>query len=185
MKTVDLLLMDNVENLGIIGDVVKVKPGYARNYLLPRGLATQPTPGSIARLAEAKAEMEAKLKVIREKQQALLEKIEDLEITIQRSANEQGVLFAAVSALEIAEALQSQGYPVEERAVRPHESIKRLDSYEVTIVLAADLKTTIKLWIVSDKPAEELNTDGEQPSAEDEDVELEGELLPEGESTPA
>ena len=182
MKTLEVLLTDNVENLGIVGDVVKVKPGYARNYLLPFGLATKPTQGSIARLAQARAEMAAKMNKIREEQQALLAKLEGVEVTIQKSANEQGVLFAGVTALEIAEALQAEDYPVEERSVRPHESIKRLDSYEVAIVLASDLKTTVKLWVVSDKPTEQLNPDDDEG---EDGGELQGQPLAEGESATA
>jgi large subunit ribosomal protein L9 len=161
MKTIELLLTENVENLGIVGDVVKVRPGYARNFLLPRAKAMTPSKGAIARLAERRKEVEAEMKVQREQRAALLEKLVDLEITIERSANEQGVLFGGVSQHDIAQALQAEGFDVDDRAVRIGEQIKRLDSYIVPIALANDLKTQIKVWVVSDKPAEELE-DGEQ-----------------------
>lgn len=156
MKTIELLLTENVENLGIVGDVVKVRPGYARNFLLPRALATTPSKGAIARLADRRKEVEAEMKVLRQEREALFAKLEELEITIERSANEQGVLFGGVSQHDIAQALQAEGYAIEDRMVRIGEQIKRLDSYYVPIVLANDLKTQIKLWVVSDKPAEEL-----------------------------
>ena len=162
MKTIKLLLTDNVENLGIVGDVVTVKPGYARNFLVPHGLATAPTPRNIDRLAERRAQVEAELKAHRVQLESLLEKLEGQEITIQRSANEQGVLFGGVSQQDIAEALVAEGLPVDARAVRIGEHIKRLDTYEVPIVLADDLRGMVKLWVVSDKPVDELDAEGEE-----------------------
>jgi len=159
MKTINLLLNENVDNLGIVGDVVKVRPGYARNYLIPHGLAIEPTEGNIKRLAERRAQVEAELKAQRSELEKMFEKIKGLEITVQRSANEQGILFGGVSQHDIAEAIRGEGFPIDDRAVRIGEQIKRLDSYEIPIALANDLKTEIKLWVVSDKPAEELGED--------------------------
>ncbi|MCE9590528.1 MAG: 50S ribosomal protein L9 [Planctomycetes bacterium] len=162
MRNIKLLLTENIDNLGIVGDVVEVKPGYARNYLLPRSMAIAPTPGAIKRLAARRAEVEKELKLHREAMVALLEKIKDREVTMQRSANEQGVLFGGVSQHDIAQALQAEGFMVEDRMVRIGQQIKRLDTYQIPIVLAADLKTEIKLWVVSDKPAEQLETEKEE-----------------------
>lgn len=170
MKQIELLLLDTVDNLGIVGDVVKVRPGYARNFLLPRGLATTPSKAAIERLAERRAEVEAELKALYEQRKALLTKLEDHELTMQRAANDQGVLFGGVSQHDIAEALREEGFEIDDRCVRIGEQIKRLDSYMVPIVLDRDLKTEIKVWIVSDKPAEELDAEGEGEgeAAEDE-----------------
>lgn len=155
MKTVELLLVENVDNLGIVGDVVKVKPGYARNYLLPHGLATVPTPEAVEALAERRREVEAELAALREARSTLIEKLTDYELTIERSANDQGILFGGVSQHDIAEALQAQGFEVEDRYVRLGDKIERLDSYIIPIVIDKDLKTEIKLWVVSDQPLEE------------------------------
>ena len=95
-----------------------------------------------------------------------LEKIKDYELTMQRSANEQGVLFGGVSHRDIAEALRAEGFAVDDRAVRIGEQIKRLDVYEIPIVLANDLKTHVKLWIVSDKPVDELGEGEAAPTGE-------------------
>jgi large subunit ribosomal protein L9 len=184
MKTIKLLLTENVDNLGIVGDVVNVKPGYARNFLLPRALATDPTPGNIKRLAERRAKVEAELKLKRQQQEALLARLEGCELTIQRSANDQGVLFGGVSQHDIAEALRAEGYPVEDRAVRIGQQIKRLDSYTVPVVLANDLKTDIKLWVVSDKPAEELEAEP-QASSESSVEEVEAEVEEESAEAPS
>lgn len=161
MKTIELLLLENVDNLGIVGDVVKVRPGYARNYLLPHGLATVPTPGAVKALEARRAQVEAEMKKLAAAQEELIKQIDGYELTIQRAANEQGVLFAGVSQHDIAQAMQEAGFDIEDRFVRVGEQIKRLDSYQIPIVIHKDLKAEIKLWVVSDKPAEELESEGE------------------------
>ncbi len=177
MKPVELLLTENVDNLGIVGDVVRVKPGYARNFLLPRRLATTPSPKAIERLAERRRQVEEELRRKRAAQEAMLGKLDGFEITLERSANEQGVLFGGVSQHDIAQVLRAEGFEIEDRAVRVGEQIKRLDSYMIPVQLASDLKTEIKLWVVSDKPME-----AEAETAKNaEPGEVDGELLPEGE----
>lgn len=167
-KQIELLLLDTIENLGIVGDVVRVKPGYARNYLLPHGLAEAPTEEKIAELAARRAEVEAELKKIRGEQETLLEKLTDYELTLERSANEQGMLFGGVSQHDISEALKAEGFDVEDRHVRIGEKINRLDTYHIPIQLAKDLKCEIKLWVVSDKP---LEAEEEAPADSEEGAE--------------
>ncbi len=171
MKTIELLLTENVDNLGIVGDVVKVKPGYARNYLLPFGLATDPSPGNIQRLSERRAQVEAEMKAQRTQQESMLEKLAGFELTIERNANEQGVLFGGVSLHDIGDALRAEGFAIDDRAVRIGQQIKRLDSYEIPIALANDLKTEIKLWVVSDRPLEIEEEEGEGEQGEGEEGE--------------
>ena len=163
MKTIELLLLETVENLGIVGDVVKVKPGHARNYLLPHGIAVTPTPEKVQELAARRAEAEAQLKQQAAQQKAMIEKLEGHELTLERSANDAGVLFGGVSQHEIAEALRAEGYALEDRHVRIGETIKRLDSYDIPIVINKDLKTEVKLWVVSDTP---LESDGDDQAEE-------------------
>ncbi len=165
MKQITLLLTQNVDNLGIVGDVVKVKAGYARNYLLPHGMATTPTQGAIDRLAEERARVEAEMKEVFAKQAAIIEKLEGHEITMKRAANEQGLLFGGVSQHEIALALREDGFEIEDRYVRIGEQIKRLDSYEIPVVINKELKTHIKLWVVSDKPQEQLEAEAKEEEA--------------------
>ncbi|MEE9405726.1 MAG: 50S ribosomal protein L9 [Algisphaera sp.] len=155
MKTIELLLLDTVDNLGIVGDVVRVKPGFARNYLLPFGIAEPPTEEKVKALAARRAEVAAELKKIAAEQAAMIEKLVDHEITLERSANDTGVLFGGVSQHEIAQELRDAGFAIEDRYVRIGSNIKRLDSYDIPIVINRDLKTEIKLWVVSDQAAEE------------------------------
>jgi ribosomal protein L9 len=129
-------------------------------------MATSPTPGAIVRLAERRKLVEAELKALRQTQKSLIERLTEHEITILRSANEQGVLFGGVSQHDIAETLREEGFDVEDRFIRVGEQIKRLDSYEVPIIIDRELRTTIKLWVVTDKPAEQLEPEAAQVEAQ-------------------
>jgi len=153
-KSFELLLTDTVDSLGIVGDVVKVKSGYARNYLLPRGLATEPTQERIAALAEKRREAERKLAEIRSQREQMIEKLEGVELTLERSCNDQGLLYGSITQKDIADALDGMGFTVRPRDVRLGQTIKRIDSYEISIKPESDLEATIKLWVVSDRPLE-------------------------------
>jgi len=176
MPTTKLLLTTNIDNLGIVGDVVTVKQGFARNYLLPRGMATEPTQGNIDRFTQRRKEVAAEMKSERAQQEQLLEKLTDCEITIERSANEYGVLFASVNQHDIAQQLRDQGFPIDDGAVRIDDQIKRLDSYDIPIVLARELKTDIKLWVVSDKPVEDLESSDDQQDGDEDQEQVVAEI---------
>ncbi len=158
-KSVKLLLVENVENLGIVGDVVSVRPGYARNYLVPMRLATVPTPTALKRVEARRAEVERELAALRKIREDLVQKLQGLEITLQRSANPAGHLFGSVVNADIVQALAELGHTITDRDVRIGGPIKQLDTYEIPIVFEKDLSATIKLWVVSDKPMEELDTE--------------------------
>ncbi len=154
-KTVQLLLTENVDNLGIIGDVVNVKLGYARNYLLPRQMATVPTDDAVQAVAERRVEAEKMVALHRKDRDALCQRLTDIEITMERSCNNQGVLYGSVTQEDIAGALNSLGYAVRPRDVRLPVAIKRLDSYEILLKFDADLESTIKLWVTSNRELDE------------------------------
>lgn len=158
-KSVKLLLVENVENLGIVGDVVNVRPGYARNYLVPMRLATVPTPTALKRVEARRAEVERELAALRKVREDLVQKLQGLEITLQRSANPAGHLFGSVVNTDIVLALAELGHTITERDVRIGGPIKQIDTYEIPIVFEKDLSATIKLWVVSDKPLDELDTE--------------------------
>ncbi len=170
MKQTKLLLTTNVDNLGIVGDVVSVKPGFARNYLFPRGMATDPTDGNIARLAAERQRVEQELAEKRVVQEQILEKLEGYEITLQRTANEQGALFGGVTQHDIAELLRADGFDIDDRAVRIGDTIKRLDTYDIPVILSDNLKTEIKVWVVSDKPTEALESETAANEGSDDDM---------------
>jgi len=150
-----LLLCKNVEKLGIVGDIVNVKAGYARNYLLPLHLATEPTEVNIRALAEARRIAEQERIRERELLRALARRIEGVEITIPARANEDGVLYGSVGRKEISAALRSEGYPVVPEQVALSQPIRHLDNLSVDIRLASDLVSLIKVWIVRDRTGDE------------------------------
>jgi large subunit ribosomal protein L9 len=157
-----LLLCKNVDHLGIVGDVVVVSPGYARNYLLPYGLATEPTQANMRRLAEARKQAELERIRQREVLESVAARLKDAEVTIHARANEDGVLYGSVGKKEIAAALMAEGFPIKPEHVVLDPPIRHLDNVSVDIRLAADLRTPVKVWVVREKSAEE---EGEEEAA--------------------
>src|SRR5271163_4011182 len=102
MATVKLLLKESIKNVGRVGDIVEVSAGYARNYLLPRDLAVQPTPNNVKKVEARRKEIEKQERERREQQEALIGRLTGIEITLERRANEQGNLFGSVTATDIA-----------------------------------------------------------------------------------
>ena len=149
-----VLLTQTIERTGIVGEVLDVSDGFARNYLLPKGLAVQPTEGNIKRLEVARKDYEAKLKLIRAEKEALLAKLAGAEVTLIRNANDEGHLFGSVSRRDIAEELQKLGHAVQADDVELDEPLRRVDTYTVAVHLAADLKAEVKVWIVREKKAD-------------------------------
>ncbi len=154
-KSIKLLLTENVDNLGIVGDVVNVRVGYARNFLLPRGLATVPSEDIIATLAEKRRKAEAEQKALRSKREEIIGRLEGLEITLERSCNDQGQLYGSVTQQDIASALTELGFQVRGREVRLAHTIKRVENYDVLIKFDTDLEANIRVFVVADRHIEE------------------------------
>ncbi len=148
-----ILLKTNVEHLGRLGDVVAVKPGYARNYLLPLGLAVPVTKANLALIekdrSRAHAEEQARIESMRE----FATRLEQASVTIEGRANEDGHLFGSVTAASIADALRERGLTVDAKAIRLEHPIKEIGVYDVVVHLHADVNTTVKVWVVQAKPA--------------------------------
>ena len=150
-KNIRLLLVENVDNLGIVGDVVNVKPGFARNYLLPHGYATEPDEQVVASLAAKRANAEKQLRELRAQRESMISKVEGVEIRLIRSCNDQGVLYGSVTQQDIAEALTDAGFAVKPREVRLPHTIKRLGNYDVHIKVASDLEADVSLIVEPDR----------------------------------
>lgn len=146
----ELLLKKNVDKLGRVGDIVKVKEGYARNFLLPKGLATSVTPANLKQIEKEKIKMDLQLKEERERLQGELEKLSTASCTIPVRANEEGRLFGSVVAAQIAEALAKEGYPVNKEMVKLDNPIKICGVFDVTIALNLEMQTKIKVSIVKE-----------------------------------
>jgi large subunit ribosomal protein L9 len=150
MATVKLLLKESIKNVGRVGDVVEVSAGYARNYLLPKDLALQPTPGNIKKVEERRKEIERQERERREQQAALIKQLEGVEVTLERRANEQGHLFGSVTATDIAKALQGQGFNINPDDINLPGRLDRIDKYMVEVKFADDLATEVKVYVAPD-----------------------------------
>jgi large subunit ribosomal protein L9 len=150
MATVKLLLKESIKNVGRVGDIVEVSPGYARNKLLPYDLAVEPTAGNIKKIEARRKELEKQEREQREQQARLIETLKAVEVHLERRANEQGHLFGSVSATEIAKALQGQGYNVQPDDVLLPGKLDRIADYVVTVKFAEDLSTELKVWVHAD-----------------------------------
>ena len=154
-KRIELLLTKSVENLGLVGDIVKVRMGYARNYLVPMGLAEIPTQEKIDALAEERAVALEAYEQKRSEQTTTIEKLEGVVLTLTRSANDQGGLYGSVTQRDIADSLVDNGFIVNTRAVRLHQAIRRIGEYPITIQFGSDLKADIEVQILPDRPLED------------------------------
>ncbi len=150
-----VLLRDDVEKLGYLGDIVEVKTGYARNYLLPQGLATIPTQGAIRSLANEKAHRSEQRKLERRRLEKVTEAVNGAEVVLSRLANEQGHLFGSVTDKDIAENLRAQGFEVTDAMVRLADHLKEVGTHEVNVKLASDLTSKIRVTIVAEGPTVE------------------------------
>jgi len=149
-KNVELLLLKTVKTLGIVGDVVKVKPGYARNYLVPHRLAAPPTPTKIEALKEARAEAQAELAALRSARVQLIEQLTDVTVTIQRSCNDQGGLYGSVTQRDIADAMHEDGHGVTVEYIRLSHPIRHVGSYPVPIQFDKDLRIEVTVIVNPD-----------------------------------
>ena len=144
----EIILRQAVENLGTTGDVVKVKSGYARNYLLPHGLAYEATPGNLKRIQQERDRLEAAENERRTAAQTLAERLEQVSLTFSARVGEEGKLFGSVTAADIQQQLESQGFHIERRQIDLHEPIKALGVYRVPIRLHADVKPEVRVWVI-------------------------------------
>jgi len=144
----EIILRQAVENLGKTGDVVNVKPGYARNYLLPHGLAYEATPGNLKRIQQERDRLEAAENDRRSTAQGLAEKLEQVSLTFSARVGEEGKLFGSVTATDITQQLEAQGFHVEKRQIDLHEPIKALGVYRVPVRLHADVKPEVRVWVI-------------------------------------
>lgn len=143
-----ILLTSDVPHVGRTGDLVKVRPGFARNYLLPQGLATFATPHNL-RIVEKHRERLRELEEARRADlQNLAAQIAQRSLTIEANANEEGHLYGSVNDDQIAEALKAEGFPIETENVRIEGPLKDLGLYSIKLHLGQDIETEVKLWVV-------------------------------------
>ncbi len=145
----EVILRQAVDNLGHPGDIVEVSSGYARNFLLPRGVAFEATPGNKKRIAQEKERLEAAENARRAAAQTIADRLAEVSLTFSAKVGEEGKLFGSVTATDIAHQLETQGFTeIEKRMIDLHEPIKALGVYKVAIRLHADVKPEIKVWVI-------------------------------------
>jgi large subunit ribosomal protein L9 len=157
-----ILLCEDIDKLGWLGDVVEVKTGYARNYLIPQGLAKVANEASIRAIAEEKAKRAEQRKLEGKRLEDAAKAIEGAEAVIAAKANELGHLFGSVNERQIAANLRAQGFEVRDEIVQLPEHIKEVGTHSVTLKFRDDLTATINVVVVAeqqDEPAAEAETE--------------------------
>jgi len=156
---IHVLLTQPVPHVGQPGELVNVRPGFARNYLLPQGLATFATPHNLLIVEKHRQRLKKQEEARRADLQNLGAQIAQRSLTIEANANEEGHLYGSVNADQIAAALKSEGFPIETESIRIEGPLKDLGLYTIKVHLAQDVDTEVKLWVVP------THTDEAAPSA--------------------
>jgi large subunit ribosomal protein L9 len=162
-----VLLCEDIKKLGWLGDIVEVNTGYARNYLLPQGLARVATQDNIRALAKEKAKRaEQRLRERRRIEKAVAA-VDGAEAVVAARANEQGVLFGSVTEPMIAANLRAQGFEVADEIVKLPEHLKQLGTHEVTLRFAEDLTATVRVVVVPEQLEEEQDEQHQRQEPEE------------------
>lgn len=147
-----IILKENIENLGFKDEVVEVKNGYGRNYLIAKGMATLATTSALKVLEENLKQREVKEKKVRGEAQKTADALKELVVKVGAKAGEKGKIFGSVNTIQLAEAIEKLGYTVDRKYIKiKGEAIKALGSYEASIRLHKDVATDIKFEVVADK----------------------------------
>ena len=144
---VEVILRDDVPNLGKIGDVVRVKPGFARNYLLPRGLAIAANGKNLRVLEHQRRVIGAKAERDRKTAESQAKQVDGVELRVQARAGDEGRLFGSVTNLDIERLLAARGIVVDRRRIELEEPIKQLGTYAVVVQVGRDVRATIRVVV--------------------------------------
>jgi large subunit ribosomal protein L9 len=176
MANTTILLREEIDNLGGRGDLVKVKAGYARNYLLPHGLATLATKGNIKQIEQERAALLKRAAADRATAEAQRDQMASIALEFERKAGEHGTLFGSVTSMDIAEALQAKGYEIDRRKIALRDAIKETGEYTVNVKLYRDVILSVPVTVTAEggempeKPVKERKA---KKSAKTEEVKAE------------
>jgi len=146
-----VILREDIDNLGKIGDLVKVADGYARNYLVPKKKAIEATPKNLGAMEHAKKMVSDRLRKLKKEVAADADRIKALAVTIKAKVGEEGKLFGSVTSMDIAEAVKAQGVSIDKRKIVLEEPIKRLGDYTISVKLPADVSAEFKVSVVAEE----------------------------------
>ena len=150
----EVILKEDVSNLGHRGDLVKVAAGYGRNYLLPRKLAVAATEGNRKMVEQQKNASVRKEAVERGDAQKLSDMLSGVQVTVSRKAGEGDQLFGSVTGIDVADALAAKGYQIDRRKIQLDEPLKALGSFDVAVKLHKDVTASVKVHVVKEEEAE-------------------------------
>lgn len=145
----DVILREDIKTLGKAGDMVRVKPGYARNYLLPNGLAYEATEGNKARIAGETKARNARQVAERAEAQQLAAALNGLELTITGKAGDEGKLFGSITAQDIADALAKQGRQIDRRRIALEHPIKTVGQHTVSVKLHPEIQADVRVTVAA------------------------------------
>jgi large subunit ribosomal protein L9 len=147
-SAIRVVLQDDVPHLGTSGDVVRVRPGYARNYLIPRGLAAPATEGNLARVQELKQLAAERAKARRTEAEAVKEQLEGTSVKLERAVGAENKMYGSVTAKDVEEAYAAVGIELDRRKVQLKEPIKSLGLHEVTIKLHPEVDAQLRVEVI-------------------------------------
>jgi large subunit ribosomal protein L9 len=150
-EKIQVILTEDVANLGKSGELVMVKPGYGRNYLIPQGLAVAATAKNVARIQHEKQIIELKAAKVRKAAEESAGKLAGVTVTIERSVGEGDKLFGSVTSKDVADALAAAGHRVDKKHIQLHEPLKALGEFPVDVKLGRDVNAQIKVVVAAKK----------------------------------
>jgi len=153
MAHTKVLLREDVDDLGARGEIVRVRAGYARNYLLPRNLAVQATAGNVKGIEQERSALLKKEAKERATAEAQSQQMSSLDLEFKRKSGEQGALYGSVTSMDLAEALKERGYEIDRHRIHLREPLKRLGDYSVPVRLHREVTIELKVRVVSEGEA--------------------------------
>ena len=177
MATTNVLLREDVDNLGVRGEIVRVKAGYARNYLLPRKLAVAATAGNVKQIEGERKALLKREAHDRASAEAQAEQLRTLSLTFERKVGEHGILYGSVTSMDIAESLRAKGYEVDRRRIQLREPIKETGDFTVNMRLHRDVTVELPVKVTAEggaaaettaaAPAQTTATETTAPTADE------------------
>ena len=150
MAHTTILLREDIDTVGGRGEIVKVRAGYARNYLLPKGIATLATKGNVKQIEQERAALLKKAAIEKATAEAQLEQMEGLALTFERKAGEHGTLFGSITSMDIAEALNAKGYEIDRKRVALKHPIKETGEYTVNVKLHREVTLAVPVTVTAE-----------------------------------
>lgn len=166
MATTTILLKEDVDNLGGRGEVVKVRAGYARNFLLPRGMALLATKSNIKQIEREKTALLKKAAEEKSAAETQMQQMRDISLVFERKVGEHGILFGSVTSMDIAEALKEKGYEIDRKRITLREAFKETGEYEVPVRLHREVVLNVPVTVIPEGGSVEELRKEKQASAE-------------------